>query len=144
MKPNTTGAGQCYEVGYGKPPKAGRFRKGQSGNPKGRKPSEENFLSIFRRLATRRIKANIDGAPRTLTLAEAIIAKNYQAALQGDQIAMGNILKLVDLAGEFQDWSDPKVMGRPIFMPERSKSIEEFLAESGAGVVKIGGLQTDD
>jgi hypothetical protein len=24
-----------YEVGYGKPPKHSRFRKGQSGNPKG-------------------------------------------------------------------------------------------------------------
>ena len=26
-----------YEVGYGKPPESGKFKKGQSGNPKGRK-----------------------------------------------------------------------------------------------------------
>ena len=25
-----------YEVGYGKPPKANQFQKGQSGNPSGR------------------------------------------------------------------------------------------------------------
>ena len=25
-----------YEVGYGRPPKSGQFKKGQSGNPKGR------------------------------------------------------------------------------------------------------------
>lgn len=25
-----------YEVGYGRPPKSGQFRKGKSGNPKGR------------------------------------------------------------------------------------------------------------
>lgn len=25
-----------YEVGYGKPPKSGQFKKGQSGNPRGR------------------------------------------------------------------------------------------------------------
>ena len=26
-----------YEVGYGKPPKSGQFKKGVSGNPRGRK-----------------------------------------------------------------------------------------------------------
>ena len=34
MQPERDGRG--YEVGYGKPPKATRFKKGQSGNPKGR------------------------------------------------------------------------------------------------------------
>lgn len=32
IRPNDTG----YEVGYGKPPKSTRFKKGQSGNPGGR------------------------------------------------------------------------------------------------------------
>ena len=31
-----SGDGADYEVGYGKPPKHTRFKKGQSGNPKGR------------------------------------------------------------------------------------------------------------
>jgi hypothetical protein len=33
-----------YEIGYGRPPKSGRFRKGTSGNPSGRpkKPSDGN------------------------------------------------------------------------------------------------------
>ena len=25
-----------YEIGYGKPPKSGQFKRGESGNPKGR------------------------------------------------------------------------------------------------------------
>ena len=33
-----------YEVGYGKPPAAGRFRKGQSGNPR----AAARGLAIYR------------------------------------------------------------------------------------------------
>jgi hypothetical protein len=34
-----------YRVGYGKPPKRTRFKKGRSGNPKGRKRGSRNRVS---------------------------------------------------------------------------------------------------
>lgn len=37
-----TRPGASYEVGYGKPPASGRFRKGTSGNPKGRPRGAKN------------------------------------------------------------------------------------------------------
>ena len=55
-KPNQPQSTTSYDVGYRRPPKANQFRKGRSGNPRGRKPSEENFLSIFKRIAARRSK----------------------------------------------------------------------------------------
>ena len=36
-----------YDVGYGKPPVETRFRKGQSGNPKGRGKGGRNFATVF-------------------------------------------------------------------------------------------------
>jgi hypothetical protein len=35
-----------YDVGYGKPPVQTRFRKGQSGNPKGRGKGSRNFATV--------------------------------------------------------------------------------------------------
>jgi hypothetical protein len=36
-----------YEVGYGKPPKRSRFRKGVSGNRKGRPKGKRNFVTVL-------------------------------------------------------------------------------------------------
>lgn len=54
------GAGPGYNVGYGKPPVNSQFKKGQSGNPRGKrrdsgqKSSEEPFAETLRRVATRK------------------------------------------------------------------------------------------
>ena len=125
-----------YDVGYRKPPKASRFRKGRSGNPRGRKPNEENFLSIFKRLAARPVKVNDGEKVRTMSFAEAIILQNYKAAVQKDANAMGNMLRLAERAGEFKDWNDPKVVGLPIVMP-RKMSVEESIAFYGVETVTI-------
>jgi hypothetical protein len=119
------------EVGYGKPPKATRFRKGRSGNPKGRARGDENLLAVFKRLASKRIKIKEDDKWRTITLADAIILQNYKAALNRDQIAMGNIIRLAEDAGEFVDFADAKQVGRPLLAPVRAKNMHEFLAKFG-------------
>jgi hypothetical protein len=54
---NNNGGSEGYEVGYGRPPKHSQFRKGQSGNPKGR------------RKGSRGLKTDLDEALRaTLTI----------------------------------------------------------------------------
>ena len=119
------------EVGYGRPPKATRFRKGRSGNPKGRPSGGENLLAVFKRMVTKRIKIKEGDKSRTITLADAIILQNYKAALQRDQMAMSNIIRLAEQSGELTDRTDAKQVGRPALFPMKSRNIEEFLAEFG-------------
>ena len=130
-KPNSVAPNSAYEVGYRKPPKANRFRKGQTGNPRGKKQGEENLISAFRRHVLKRVRITDGDGVRTITLAEAVILKNYNAALQNNALAMGNIYRLAEASGEFIDRTDPKQVGRPFAVPIRSKSTAEFLAQFG-------------
>jgi len=44
-----------YEVGYKKPPKKGQFKKGKSGNPKGRPAGSKNKKTVFNDVLEREI-----------------------------------------------------------------------------------------
>jgi hypothetical protein len=131
MKSKSGSSETSSDVGYGKPPKATRFRKGRSGNPKGRPSGEENILSVFKRMVTKRIKVREGDRWRTITMADAIILQNYRAALQKDQTAMNNIMRLAEESGELIDRTDIKQVGKPGIFPIRSKDMTEFLAEFG-------------
>ena len=114
------------------------FVRGNQVTQRAGRRAEENFFAIFKRLVTRRVKISNNGAVKTLSMADAIILRNYQAAMNQDETAMGNVLKLLEYAGETRDQHDPKVVGRDIFMPEPATNIEEFLAANGAGIIHVG------
>jgi hypothetical protein len=131
------------KAGYRSPPKAHQFRKGRSGNPRGRKAGEENMIAIFKRLASRCVKVNDNGRIRLLPLAEAIILQNIKAALQKNQNAVANMFRLAEEADEFKDWSDPKAVGMPIFMPGKM-SEDEFDTANGESIVNVLPIRTYD
>ena len=131
MKKPNSDENSTYEVGYGKPPKANQFRRGRTGNPRGKKPGEENMISAFKRHVQKRVKIDDGNRIYMTTLAEAVILKNYSAALQKNPVAMSNMFRLAEASGEFVDRADAKQVGRPIAVPIRSKNMEEFLAEHG-------------
>jgi hypothetical protein len=87
---------QDYEVGYGKPPVATRFKPGQSGNPKGRprgagnkRPAlhEERMKEIILDEAYRTIKVNDGASQVTVPMAQAIIRSLAVNAAKGNQRA---------------------------------------------------------
>jgi hypothetical protein len=133
-KPSSGAPNSSYDVGYGKPPKANQFRKGRTGNPRGRKQGEENIISAFKRHVLKRVKIKEGDQARSITLAEVVVLKNYNAALQKNPFAMSNIFRLAETSGEFVDRTDAKQVGRPIAVPQKV-TMEEFMAELGR---KIG------
>jgi hypothetical protein len=63
-------------VGYGNPPKANRFKKGQSGNRKGRRPKQAvqrvSAGYLFRKVASEEVAIDLDGDTVMMTRWEAL------------------------------------------------------------------------
>ena len=74
-----------YKVGYGKPPKTTRFKKGQSGNPNGRKPRvayEEDDFPI-RRFMMELMEVKLKGKKEKMTRFDVLLMTLIQKALSG-------------------------------------------------------------
>ena len=87
-----------YEVGYAKPPKAGQFAKGESGNPKGRPKGSKNFANVVLREARQRVRVNGPGRVRSVTKLEAAVIQLNNKAAQGDLRAQRELFFLVHRA----------------------------------------------
>lgn len=51
----------AYEVGYKRPPKDHQFRKGKSGNPKGRPKGSKGFGTLVRENLAKPVQVRFDG-----------------------------------------------------------------------------------
>jgi Family of unknown function (DUF5681) len=89
-----------YDVGYGKPPAATRFKKGQSGNPKGRPRGKRNASSLILRTLGAKVVINENGRRREITKFEAALTQLANKAAQGDMRALNLATALMRLAEE--------------------------------------------
>lgn len=72
------------DVGYGKPPRAHRFKPGTSGNPKGRPKGAKSEATILQDLLQQKIGLNERGKTRRITLHEAILRRIAEDCLKGN------------------------------------------------------------
>ena len=82
-----------YKVGKGRPPKHTRFKKGQSGNPSGRKKLPDVSEAVARVLE-QKIVVTQDGVRKKMPGIEALLSKTFSKALTGDMRAAEFLIKL--------------------------------------------------
>jgi hypothetical protein len=85
------------ELGYGKPPKATRFQKGRSGNPRGR-PRNRHRDIPYDMLLGQMVTVREDGRERRVTAAEAFILQLTKKGLEGDSASARASLAAIESA----------------------------------------------
>jgi uncharacterized protein DUF5681 len=78
-------------VGYRKPPVASRFRKGQSGNSKGRPRGRRRELLPYESVLGQEVIIRENGLPRRVTAAEAFLLQLTKLGLDGDTAAARDV-----------------------------------------------------
>ena len=81
------------QVGYKRPPKHSQFRKGQSGNPKGRPKGAKGFAAELQQELDEIIPVREGGRERRLSKRRVIIKRMVEAALKGEPKAIQAIAR---------------------------------------------------
>lgn len=87
-------ASPTYDIGYGKPPVATRFKPGNSGNPKGRPRGAKGLNKIVRETLTTKVAVRTQGREIKMSKMEAVLQKTVELAMKGNPRA---IMMLVSL-----------------------------------------------
>ena len=95
-----------YPVGYGKPPLASRFKRGTSGNAKGRPKGSKNLKTLIRDAMTASISIQEGAKTKRVSRIEGVVLRQLQKALMGsDQAAMA-VVKMALQLGFLEDSTD--------------------------------------
>ena len=95
-----------YEVGKGKPPKETRWKKGQSGNPKGRPRVKRDARTmslndIAVQIANEQIPATVNGKRVSLSRKVAALTAAFNDTLTGSPLTRSRALRLLIDAGAY-------------------------------------------
>lgn len=98
-----------YEVGYRRPPAETQFKKGQSGNPRGRPPKSDSRRAITERVLgeTQRLAGQPRGARALYTTLEVIVMKVKQLAASGHAQATALYTRIAERHGRQDTGAGP-------------------------------------
>ena len=96
-----------YEVGYRKPPRSTRFKKGQSGNPRGRPSGSKNLSTLLSEALNEPVTVTENGRRRKVSKRETIIKQLVNQSANGDWRAVKMLLEsLRDIEGQTEPAAD--------------------------------------
>ena len=109
-------------VGYGRPPKATQFKKGKSGNPKGRPKGSRTIGAVLQEILQQKIAVTENGKTRRVPALEVMLRRLANDAMRNEPTALKLMLSLYDRYGE---------------SPEAGIRLDEILAEDKAILAKF-------
>jgi len=113
-----------YEIGYRKPPKDNQFKKGSSGNPKGRPKGSKNFVTLLDKELAQTIVVTENGKKKKLSRMQAMVKRIVAGALQGDQRSLLTLVEIMRKTGSFE-----RVEAAESLLPDDYQSIlDEYVA----------------
>jgi hypothetical protein len=94
-----------YEVGYGKPPRDTRFKRGQSGNPRGRPPGAKNLSTLLNEALNELVVVTENGGRKRISKRRAAFKQLVNDAAKGEWRALK---LLVDILQDIERRSEPQ------------------------------------
>jgi Family of unknown function (DUF5681) len=88
-----------YEVGYGRPPKATRFRPGQSGNPTGYRKGSKTLGARLRELMNSKVTVTEHGRTRRISRLDVMLRQLTNDAMRGDPRALKQLMEFLHRYG---------------------------------------------
>ena len=85
---------RTYDIGYGQPPMRTRFKKGASGNPRGRPKGAHNLATDLQAELDEKISVREGGRQRRLSKQRVLLKALMAKAVQGDVKAAAALLSM--------------------------------------------------
>jgi hypothetical protein len=118
-----------YEVGYGKPTRQTQFKKGQSGNPKGRPGGIKNLSTVLSEALNEPVIVAENGRHRKITKRQAAFKQLVNEAAKGNWRALK---LLVDILQDIERRTEPET-AESSFSAADEKVIEQLMARLAKG-----------
>jgi hypothetical protein len=119
-----------YEVGYGKPPRHTRFKKGQSGNPRGRPSGSKNLATVLSEALNELVIVAENGGRRKITKRQAIITQLVNQSAKADWRATKILL---DILQAIESRSEPAPAETSSFSEVDEKVLEQIRSRFSKG-----------
>ena len=119
-----------YEIGYGKPPPHTRFKKGQSGNPRGRPPGAKNLKTLLSEALNEMVVVTENGGRRKVTKRRAIITQLVNRSATADFRAIKILLDIVRDIERQSELTTPEISN---FSEADEKVLEQIKARFSIG-----------
>jgi hypothetical protein len=117
-------------VGFGRPPEATRFRKGQSGNPAGRPKAARALKTDVAEVLDLEVTVNMPAGPTPMRMQQAMVMSIAAKAAKGDVRAAQAMIALISLTLPERVKDPPHAVRLD---PVEQAMLEDILKQMGLG-----------